>query len=184
VAELVDALQDVVQKGTATHARLFGRPVAGKTGTADGAKDIWFVGFTPDLCTAVWGGNDQNTAIAGKQVTGGTIMAGIWQNYMQAYYAHCPTPPGSFLPPQFPLIQEPEPINFLPEPADIYGRVGQYSDPQEIPVAGERSGAMPPTAPQRHGRSATKSGAAEQNKPEGKRKGGLGRMLKKFWKLF
>src|SRR5262249_45359723 len=94
VAELVDAMEDVVQKGTGTHARLYDRPVAGKTGTADGARDIWFIGFTPDTVTAVWGGNDQNQPVAGQQVTGGTIMAGIWQDYMEAYYKQHPTPPG------------------------------------------------------------------------------------------
>ncbi len=128
VAELVDALQDVVQKGTAKHAKLLGRPVAGKTGTADGARDLWFVGFTPDTVTAVWGGNDQNQSIAGRQVTGGTIMAGIWQTYMQSYYQKVPTPAGNFAQPATPFIQEAEALNFLPQPAGVfrsYGRPGK-----------------------------------------------------------
>ncbi len=96
VAELVNVLQDVVKYGTGTQAKLADRPVAGKTGTADEGKDIWFIGFTPDLVTAVWGGNDENLPIAGHNVTGGVVMAKIWQQYNQAYYKAYPTPPGSF----------------------------------------------------------------------------------------
>jgi penicillin-binding protein 1A len=99
VAELLDVMQDVVKYGTGTGAKLEDRPVAGKTGTADAGKDIWFIGFTPDLVTACWGGNDENLAIPGTNVTGGVVMAKIWHNYMEAYYKAFPTPPGSFIAP-------------------------------------------------------------------------------------
>jgi 1A family penicillin-binding protein len=99
VARLVDMMQGVVQHGTGTAAKLPDRQVAGKTGTADAGKDIWFVGFTPDLCTATWGGNDENLAIPGQHVTGGDVMAKLWKNYMIAYYATHPTPPGEFVKP-------------------------------------------------------------------------------------
>jgi penicillin-binding protein 1A len=105
-AQLVDAMQDVVRYGTGTQARLADRPVAGKTGTADRARDIWFVGFTPDVTTAVWAGNDENQAIAGSNVTGGTVMAGCWHDYMQSYYAAHPTPFGEFTAPQQPLMHD------------------------------------------------------------------------------
>ena len=87
VAQLVDIMQDVVKRGTGTQARLPGIAVAGKTGTADGARDIWFCGFTPDTVTTVWGGSDLNQAIRGNNVTGGSVMAHIWREYMTAYYA-------------------------------------------------------------------------------------------------
>lgn len=99
VAELVSILQDVVKMGTGTLAKLPDRPVAGKTGTADAGKDIWFAGFTPDTVTVVWGGNDDNLAIPGHNVTGGSVMSKIWKQYMEAYYKARPTPPGSFLEP-------------------------------------------------------------------------------------
>jgi penicillin-binding protein 1A len=157
VAELVDAMQDVVQKGTGTQARLFDRPVAGKTGTADGARDIWFIGFTPDTVTAVWGGNDKNLPIAGNQVTGGTIMAGIWQNYMKAFYKSHPTPPGVFVAPQTPLAEEVDQIHFLPQPASIFDKIGDLvtgnssdqNNPQQAPPLNS-SDQMPPLAPQRN----------------------------------
>ncbi|HEY9755437.1 MAG TPA: PBP1A family penicillin-binding protein [Oculatellaceae cyanobacterium] len=99
VANLVEIMQGVVMFGTGTGAKLDDRPVAGKTGTADESKDIWFVGFTPDLCTAVWGGNDENLPIPGRNVTGGDVMAKIWKHYVEAYYDAHPTPAGSFVAP-------------------------------------------------------------------------------------
>ncbi|MBI4533597.1 MAG: hypothetical protein HY711_06585 [Candidatus Melainabacteria bacterium] len=98
-AQLVSMLQEVVTSGTGTQARLVDRPVAGKTGTADESKDIWFIGFTPDLVTAVWGGNDDNLPIPGTYVTGGTVMAKIWRLYNEDYYKQHPMPPGSFIAP-------------------------------------------------------------------------------------
>lgn len=106
VAQLVDALQDVVESGTGTRARLTNRPAAGKTGTSDGPTDIWFVGFTTDVVTAVWGGNDEFKPIAGSHVTGGTIMARIWQDYMASYYMTHPTAVTAFAPPNNPLVQD------------------------------------------------------------------------------
>jgi 1A family penicillin-binding protein len=104
VAELVDVMQDVVRYGTGAQAKLADRPVAGKTGTADAAKDIWFIGFTPDLVTAVWGGNDENLPIPGTHVTGGDVMAKIWRDYNEAYYKAYPSAPGSFIAPNIQKI--------------------------------------------------------------------------------
>jgi 1A family penicillin-binding protein len=122
VAELVDALQDVVEKGTGTRARLFDRPVAGKTGTSDQARDIWFIGFTPDLVTAVWGGNEENKPVGGH-ATGGTIMAGIWQAYTRSYYEQHTVPVAAFVAPEHPLLEEAEPLHILPAPASIFDRL-------------------------------------------------------------
>ena len=96
VAWLVSALQDVVNSGTGTQARLGDRPAAGKTGTADKATDLWFVGFTPDMVTAVWGGNDKNLPIANNHVTGGTVMARLWRQYNKLYYSRVSVPAGAF----------------------------------------------------------------------------------------
>lgn len=96
VAQIVDLMQDCVAEGTGALAKLPDRPVAGKTGTADQGKDLWFVGFTPDMVTAVWGGNKDNKSVGGS-VTGGTVMARIWRDYEQAYYKQVPTPAGIFI---------------------------------------------------------------------------------------
>lgn len=96
VAQLVDLMQDCVAEGTGQLAKLPDRPVAGKTGTADQGKDLWFVGFTPDLVTAVWGGNKDNKAVGGS-ATGGTIMTRIFRDYNLAYYRRNPAPAGFFV---------------------------------------------------------------------------------------
>ncbi len=95
-ATLVSVLEDVVKRGTGTLARLSDRPVAGKTGTSDKSRDVWFIGFTPDLSVAIWGGNDHNTAINSKWVTGGAIVAKVWKAFCEAYYEDKDIPPGKF----------------------------------------------------------------------------------------
>jgi penicillin-binding protein 1A len=97
VCWLVDVLKDVVGYGTGTQAKLLDRPVAGKTGTADKSRDIWFVGFTSDMVTAVWGGNDQNLPIVGHNVTGGSVMARVWRDYNRDYYAKSHLPPDQLI---------------------------------------------------------------------------------------
>ena len=80
-------MRSVVEKGTGTAARLGGRPVAGKTGTSQNHENAWFVGFTPQLSTAVWMGSPAgNTSmfVGGRRVTGGSYPARIWGGYMTA----------------------------------------------------------------------------------------------------
>ena len=80
-AALNDTLQGVVTRGTATAAQI-GRPAAGKTGTTSSERDIWFVGYVPQLATAVWVGNDDYRPL-GYGATGGHFVAPIWRDYMQ-----------------------------------------------------------------------------------------------------
>jgi len=76
-----DLLIAVTEEGTGKGAR-FGRPIAGKTGTTSDYKDAWFIGFTPQLITGVWVGNDDTTPM--KKVSGGSLPASIWRAYMAA----------------------------------------------------------------------------------------------------
>lgn len=78
VARLNVMLQQAVMRGTGRNA-YFGRPVAGKTGTTNGAHDAWFVGYTPNMVTAVWIGDDTSTNAG---YTGGTIPAAIFRDFM------------------------------------------------------------------------------------------------------
>jgi len=80
-ASLNSVLQGVVERGTGTAARL-GRPAAGKTGTTSSERDIWFVGYVPQLSVAVWVGND-NYSPLGYGATGGTLVAPIWRDFME-----------------------------------------------------------------------------------------------------
>ena len=90
-----ELMQGVVNRGTATAAQL-GRPVAGKTGTTSSEKDIWFVGSVPQLSTAVWVGNDDNTPL-GSGATGGMVVAPIWRDFMSQAVRDLPVE--SFRPP-------------------------------------------------------------------------------------
>ena len=72
-------MQAVITSGTGRAANI-GKPAAGKTGTTDDSKDAYFIGFTPDVVTGVWVGNDDNSQMGG--ITGGTIPALIWKDVM------------------------------------------------------------------------------------------------------
>ena len=73
-------MQGVINNGTGKAAQI-GRPAAGKTGTTSSERDIWFVGYVPQLATAVWVGND-NYRPLGQGSTGGTFVAPIWRDFM------------------------------------------------------------------------------------------------------
>ena len=79
-AQVNSALQSVVSNGTGKEAAL-GRPAAGKTGTTSSERDVWFVGYVPQLAASVWIGKDDYTPL-GKGVTGGTYAAPIWRSFM------------------------------------------------------------------------------------------------------
>lgn len=76
-AIVTQMLENVVTNGTGTPAQI-GRPVAGKTGTSEQARDLWFVGYIPQLVTGVWLGNDNNRPTAGSSGT----AAYTWREFM------------------------------------------------------------------------------------------------------
>jgi penicillin-binding protein 1A len=84
---LTSLLRDVVDRGTGTPARAAGfrGPAAGKTGTTNGATDVWFVGYTPDLVASVWFGFDRPVTIV-PNASGGTLAAPVWARIMSAAY--------------------------------------------------------------------------------------------------
>jgi penicillin-binding protein 1A len=77
-----------VTQGTGRRAAIEGRHVAGKTGTTNDFRDAWFVGYAPDIVTGVWVGDDDFKPM--DRVTGGSIPAMIWRDYMDAALADMP----------------------------------------------------------------------------------------------
>jgi len=97
-----DILKGVIAHGTGTAANI-GRPEAGKTGTNQEYRDAWFVGYTPQLVTAVWMGDPKEQTpmlnVGGIRVTGGSYPARVWHDFMLAAMANqevldWPKPPG------------------------------------------------------------------------------------------
>jgi membrane peptidoglycan carboxypeptidase len=93
VAQATQYLEYNMTHGSGILNQLPGRPSAGKTGTADGNAQSWFIGFTPQLTTAVWVGNPTNptrrmfnVSMAGKSctaMTGACYAAPIWRRIME-----------------------------------------------------------------------------------------------------
>jgi penicillin-binding protein 1A len=86
-------LSSVVQDGTARRARVLGRPIAGKTGTSNQAKDAWFVGYSTDIACSVWTGFDDPTPL-GAGEAGATAALPAFIDFMRE--AHKKRPPSDF----------------------------------------------------------------------------------------
>lgn len=108
---LVYMLNQVVETGSGRRAQMDGWQVAGKTGTTQGAKDAWFIGFTADFVAGVWMGYDDNTPLTG--VTGSGLPAEIWHEAMsRVHEGRTPRPLPMIIPP------EPRPINQIDTPVE------------------------------------------------------------------
>ncbi|MBO0902509.1 transglycosylase domain-containing protein [Jiella sonneratiae] len=101
-------LRRVVSSGTGRKAALDGFDAAGKTGTTQDFKDAWFVGYTAELVTGVWLGNDNGAKM--KRVTGGSLPAEAWHQYMSVALEGTPNVPlpGDYKigEPQAPLVAD------------------------------------------------------------------------------
>ncbi len=99
VKTLVGMMEEVVRSGTGKRAALGDRTVAGKTGTSSDYRDAWFLGFTGNLTTGVWLGNDDNSPM--RKIVGGSLPAELWHDYMAEAEGALPSrsllsgPPGS-----------------------------------------------------------------------------------------
>jgi len=103
---LTQLLEGVVTSGTGTAAALPGRSVAGKTGTTENYGDAWFVGYTPQLVTAVWVGYPNGlrpmlSEFHGRAVAGGTFPALIWKAFMESALKATNAAPETFATPPY-----------------------------------------------------------------------------------
>ncbi len=81
VGMMNDMMQQTIAIGTARGASLPGWQAAGKTGTSQDFRDAWFIGYTAQLVTGVWLGNDDGSPM--KKVTGGSLPVEIWSRFMR-----------------------------------------------------------------------------------------------------
>src|ERR1700754_4542125 len=124
--------------GSAPRAKkaAFNWPSAGKTGTSQNSRDAWFVGYTANLTTGVWFGNDDGSPM--KKVTGGALPAQAWHEFMVAAHEGVPvrplpgtwksTPPDTIVPDDIPSVDNNQ---AAPQPVVAVGR----SEPAPAPAA-------------------------------------------------
>ena len=141
---VTNVLQGVISGGTGAAADI-GRPAAGKTGTAQAYRAAWFVGYTPQLSTAVWlGYSDAPRSLYGingvARVTGGSIPAQAWGRYMRAAMGPLPVvgfPTPGPLPPPIWALPTPEqpasPAATVPPPPPPPNPVTGSGSPSERP---------------------------------------------------
>ncbi|WP_262049257.1 transglycosylase domain-containing protein [Bradyrhizobium sp. Bra78] len=92
-------MRETLISGTAKKAEIPGWPAAGKTGTSQDYRDAWFIGYTANLVTGVWLGNDDNSPT--KKATGGGLPVEVWSRFMKAAHegvpvANLPSSPGGW----------------------------------------------------------------------------------------
>jgi penicillin-binding protein 1A len=90
--QITSMMEGAVQRGTGTVLKEVGKPIAGKTGTTNDNKDVWFIGFSPDLAVGVYLGYDKPRSI-GHAATGGGLAAPIVKNFMKVALANKPPVP-------------------------------------------------------------------------------------------
>lgn len=174
-AAVIGAMEQVVTSGTGRRADI-GRPQAGKTGTATNYRDVWYVGFVPQLTTSVWVGyadrqdpledftvwNDLEGAEQYyRRAFGGTLPAPIWRQFMQYALAGQPAldfpadPPGTDVYRQTPFATVPPLAPSTSEAVEAIFRAGLYGEVTEVPStlpAGSLVGTIPlPGTPIRQG---------------------------------
>ncbi len=90
--QITSMMEGVVQRGTATIVREVGKPIAGKTGTTNDEKDVWFIGFSPDLVCGVYVGYDKPRNL-GRGQSGGHTAAPIVKDFFKLALADKPAVP-------------------------------------------------------------------------------------------
>ncbi|GLS29916.1 penicillin-binding protein 1A [Mesorhizobium albiziae] len=125
-------MKQTVDTGTGRKAA-FEWPAAGKTGTTQNSRDAWFVGYTANLTTGVWFGNDN--AKATKNITGGSLPVAAWHEFMVAAHEGVPVAnlPGTWAPdPQ--QLEASVPDASVPEPSLDVGATNGADRPAPLPV--------------------------------------------------
>jgi membrane peptidoglycan carboxypeptidase len=163
VLAMNDLMYQVVQSGTGRGAAVPGHEVAGKTGTSADYRDAWFIGFSPELVTGVWVGNDDSSPM--KKITGGSLPAQIWSGFMRTALKNVPA---THLPRAEPVA--PETAQAQSSGENFFDRVGNFignlfgghdsAKAAPAPARRERTSAAEPN-------SSFFPEAPDQNRPDG-----------------
>src|SRR5450755_1482665 len=131
--QITSMLEGVVQGGTATVMRDVGKPIAGKTGTTNDAKDLWFVGFSPDLVVGLYVGYDKPRSL-GSTAQAGHTAAPIARDFMKLALADKPATP----------FRVPAGIRLIRVDAKTGARAGPAGDGKETILEAFKPGTAPP----------------------------------------
>ena len=135
--QITSMLESVVQDGTARVLQGLGPDIAGKTGTTNEARDVWFVGYSPQLVAGVYVGYDDARPL-GHEATGGRIAAPIFGDFMKSALADQPPAPFAI----------PTGIKLIPIDANSGQRASSYGPPtllEAFKVGTAPSGITEPT---------------------------------------
>lgn len=134
-------LTTVVERGTAQRARSLGRPIAGKTGTTNGGRDAWFVGYSADLVAGVWVGFDDRQPL-GRGEEGSRSALPIWVRFMREFISIRRPPAVDFVRPDGIVTAQIDPAT------GMLARPGQRDAIDELFLSGTepRQIAIPPDA--------------------------------------
>jgi penicillin-binding protein 1A len=114
--QIVSMMQGVVQYGTGSALRVLDKPIAGKTGTTNDSKDVWFIGFSPDMVCGVYLGYDKPRKIA-NNATGGALAAPIVRDFFKVALADKPPIPFP-MPPGIKLVRVDSKTGLRASPGD------------------------------------------------------------------
>jgi len=157
-------LRSVVTYGTAKRAQSLGRPVAGKTGTTNAAKDAWFVGYSTDLVVAVWVGYDDALPL-GSTESGAATALPAWVAFMKG--AEADRPQSEFTRPSTIVSVRIDPTTgLLARPGEDSGVEEEFIDgtaPTEVAPAPDAG--APPVKPAVEKKAKPDGGAAEEPPP-------------------
>ena len=131
--QITSMLEGVVQGGTATVMREVGKPIAGKTGTTNEAKDLWFVGFSADLVVGLYVGYDKPRSL-GATAQAGHTAAPIARDFMKLALAGKPATP----------FRVPAGIRLIRVDAKTGARAGPTGDGRDTILEAFKPGTAPP----------------------------------------
>jgi penicillin-binding protein 1A len=148
VAMMNTMMQETLISGTARKAEIPGWTAAGKTGTSQDYRDAWFIGYTANLVTGVWLGNDDNSPT--RKATGGGLPVEVWSRFMRAAHQGVPVAslpkaqpgnPFSNLMQAASQVSPPSPA--YPPPTSPYPQSAQSQAPVPLPSGGGYRPAQP-----------------------------------------